>query len=460
MPVQAGSRKLEISRLRNWQLADTKISNQPKLNLAISRAAGYHPPVPRRAPPLARGLSPRLREALADTPVVLIHGPRQSGKTTLARAVGEPRGYRYLTFDDEGLVRAAASDPVGFVDDLPKRAILDEVQRAPGIFTSLKEAIDRRRTSGRFILTGSANVLVVPALADSLAGRMGLLRLHPFAQCELSGVRPRFLDRLLRTGFKTALIQRREPSVVERIVSGGYPAALARRAAVRRRAWYRDLIEVQVQRDVRDLTRLHSFEALPRLLAVAATQTAQLINVSDLAAPFQLARQTVHDYVTVLERIFLVERLPPWHRNRLSRLVKTPKLHMTDTGLASALLGVDVAGLRRDRQRMGPLLETFVLQELRRLASWRPEPIEFFHFRDRDGYEVDIVVEQGAAAVAGIEVKCAASVNESDFRGLRKLREAAGTDFAAGVVIYDGTTTVKFEDGMFAVPVSALWEAP
>jgi uncharacterized protein len=394
-----------------------------------------------------------------DTPAVLIHGPRQSGKTTLARTVGEPRGYRYVSFDDEAIRRAAQNDPIGFVAELPKRAILDEVQRVPDIFTSLKALIDRERLAGRFILTGSANVLLIPKLADSLAGRMGLLRLHPLAQCELTAARPRFLDPLLRGNFRGGLAEPLGATLAERIVSGGYPAALARHKPARRRTWYRDLVETQIQRDVRDVTRVHSFDALPRLLALAAAHTARLINISDLAAPFQLSRQTIHDYVTVLERIFLLERLAPWHNNRLSRLVKTPKLHMGDTGLACALLGIDAATLHKERARLGPLLETFVLQELRRQASWRPDPIEFFHYRDRDDFEVDIVLEFGSAALAGIEVKAAATVVEADFRGLRKLREAAGQRFRSGVVLYDGTASVSFGDGLFAVPIRRVWES-
>ncbi len=414
--------------------------------------------MPPKPQPLSRFLAPRLREALADTPAVLIHGPRQSGKTTLARTVGEPRGYRYLTFDDEAIRDAARQDPVGFVAGLPTRTILDEVQRVPELFTSLKAAIDRRRTAGRFILTGSANVLLVPRLADSLAGRMGILRLHPLAQCELQEKRPRFIDTLMRRGFRTSVTDRLGASLADRIVAGGYPAALARRTAARRRAWYRDLVETQIQRDVRDVARIQSLEALPRLLALTATHTARLLNVSDLAAPFQLTRQTIHEYVTVLERIFLLDRLPPWHNNRMSRLVKTAKLHIGDTGLACALLGIDGPGLHRDRERLGPLLETFVLQELRRQASWHPEPVDFFHYRDRDDFEVDIVLERGSAAVAGVEVKAAASVTEGDFRGLRKLRDVAGRQFIAGVVLYDGAATVRFDKDLFAVPLRTLWE--
>lgn len=413
----------------------------------------------RATKPFPRYLVPRLREALADTPAVLIHGPRQSGKTTLARAVGEPRGYRYLSFDDEALRQAAASDPVGFVDSLPPKSILDEVQRVPGIFTSLKAAIDRRRTPGRYILTGSANVLLVPALADSLAGRMGVLRLHPLAQGEITEQPSRFIDTLLCGAFRTGIAERLGAGLAARIVAGGYPAALARRTPARRAAWYRDYVDTQVQRDVRDLTRIRSLDALPKLLALAAGQTARLVNIADLAAPFELTRQTIHEYVTLLERVFLLERLPSWHVNRMSRLVKRPKLHMCDTGVACALLGIDAAALDSDRQLLGLMLETFVLQELRRQASWRSVPIELFHFRDRDDFEVDIVLEQGHAAIAGVEIKAAASVGEADFRGLRKLRDATGKRFAAGVVLYDGTATIRFGDGFFAVPVRRLWEA-
>ena len=233
---------------------------------------------------------------------------------------------------------------------------------------------------------------------------------------------------------------------------------LLRAVGPRRAAWYRDYLEALVQRDVRDLARISSLDALPRLLALAAAQTAQLLNVTDRASPFQLSRPTIRDYVTLLERVFLLETLPPWHSNKLSRLVKTPKLHIGDTGLACALLGVDVAALASDRTLLGPLLETFVLQEVRRQASWEAEPMSFFHFRDRDGAEVDLVIERGARAVVGVDVKAAATVTASDFRGLRKLQAAAGDRFVGGVVLYDGETSVSFGDGLHAVPLRGLWE--
>jgi len=405
-----------------------------------------------------RWVEPRLVEALEDSPVVLIHGPRQCGKTTLAQEVGRRRRYAYQTFDDEVVRNAAVADPIGFVAGLPRRTILDEVQRVPTLFTALKSAVDRDRTPGRFLLTGSANVLLVPRLADSLAGRMQIERLHPLAQGELVRCAPAFLDALFARRFPVRRAERLAGNLAARLAAGGYPAALRRPAGRRRTAWYRDYLEALVQRDVMDLSRIRSLEALPRLLALAGLQTARLLNVSELAAPFQVSRPTIMDYLTLLERVFLLDKLPAWHGNRLKRLVRTPKLHVGDTGLACALLGVKAASLTADRPLLGQLLETFVYQELRRQASGHEEAHAFFHFRDKDGAEVDLVLERGAREVAGVEVKASATVTSSDFRGLRRLREAAGRRFAGGAVLYDGETCASFGEGMFAVPVRMLWE--
>ncbi len=405
-----------------------------------------------------RLVAPRLIEALSDTPVVLIHGPRQCGKTTLARAVGDAAGYAYISFDDDVLRASVRADPMGFVADLPDRAVLDEVQRVPQLFTALKTAVDRDRRPGRFILTGSANVLLLPKLADSLAGRMEILRLHPLAQAELAGKPADFLTALFGQGFKAASQERLGRALAERIVAGGYPAALARASARRRATWYRDYIETLVQRDVRDLARIGALDALPRLLTLAAGHTARLLNVADLASPFQLSRPTIRDYVTLLARVFLLEELPPWHTNRLSRLIKTPKLHLGDTGFVCALLGLDAAALWADRPLLGQLLETFVFQELRRQASGQDAPIAFHHLRDKDGVEVDIVLEASGHRIAGIEVKAAATVTARDFRGLQKLKVSTGERFAAGVVLYDGEATVPFGERLYAVPLRRLWE--
>jgi len=406
-----------------------------------------------------RFLQARIYEALEDTPVVLIHGPRQSGKTTLARQVGNSRGYSYISFDDDVQRAAAQADPTGFVAELPGKVILDEVQRVPDLFTSLKTEVDRDRRPGRFILTGSANVLLLPKLADSLAGRMETLRLYPLAQAELEARPSDFLENLFGGNFKAGAGRRLGRELAQRIAAGGYPAALSRAKSARQAAWYRDYIGAIVQRDVRDLARISALDALPRLMATAAGQTARLINISDLAAPFQLSRPTIRDYMTLLAQVFLLEELPTWHNNRLKRLVKTPKLHLGDTGLACALLDVNAEALWADRSLLGQLLETFVYQELRRQAGWADTATQFYHFRDKDGVEVDIVLERGSQKLAGVEIKAAASVKASDFKGLTKLRETVGNQFCGGVVLYDGDAVVPFGEKLHAVPISRLWQS-
>jgi hypothetical protein len=288
---------------------------------------------------------------------------------------------------------------------------------------------------------------------------MEIIRLHPLSQAELARREPGFLNHLFGDGFPFTQAERLGPSLADRILAGGYPPAIERSEPRRRVAWYRSYVEALVQRDVRDMSRIASLDVLPRLLAAAAAQTACLFNASGLAAPFELSRPTIRDYLTLLERVFLLMLLPPWHSNRMSRLVKRPKLHVGDPGLASMLLGMNRETLRTDRTILGQLLETFVVQEVVRQASWRDEAPTLFHFRDKDGAEVDIVVEQGARAVAGIEVKAAATVTGADFRGLRKLAQAAGRRFTHGVVLYDGDTTLPFGDKLQAVPLRNLWEA-
>lgn len=396
-----------------------------------------------------------LQASLADTPVVLLQGPRQCGKTTLARVVAEPAGLGYLSFDDDNLARAARADPLGFVTDLPSRMVLDEVQRVPEIFTSLKLVVDRDRQPGRFLLTGSANVLLLPQLADSLAGRMEVIRLHPLAQIELGRKEAGFLRQLFAAKFKFATARRMGMALAEKVVAGGFPVALMRSPS-RRRSWYQAYVQTLVQRDVRDLARIASLDVMPRLLELAAGQTAHLFNVSELASPFGISRPTVRDYLTLLERVFLVDLLPPWHLRQINRLVKTPKLHLGDTGVACALLKLDAPALHANRPLLGQLLETFVFQELRRQAVSHPEPLAFYHFRNRDDHEVDIVVEQGQQ-LAGIEVKASGTVRAEDFRGLRKLQEIAGDRFACGVVLYDGEAAVSFAPRLFALPMQTLW---
>lgn len=399
----------------------------------------------------------RLREALADSPVVLLHGPRQCGKTTLAQALGADGGRRYLTLDDPATLLAVQGDPAGFVLDIEGPVTIDEAQRVPELFVAIKQSVDRDRRSGRFLLTGSANALFVPTVADSLAGRMAMVRLHPLSEVEITHRRPTFLDRVFAADFKVTQAERLGPRLADLIVRGGYPEAVRRGSERARRTWARDYLEAIVQRDVRDLARIQRLDVLPRLLELAAGQTARLVNVSEIAAPFGVSRTTVRDYLTLLRHVFLVEELPAWHANRLKRLVKTPKLHVTDTGLACALLGLEAADLRDDRTLLGQLLETFIVQEIRRQASGWAHDLRFSHYRDKDQQEVDIVLERGPRQIVGVEVKAAATLRDADRRGLERLRAAAGEAFRCGVLLYDGETLVPLGDRIYAVPLAMVW---
>jgi len=405
----------------------------------------------------ARHIEPRLKEALEDSPVVLIQGARQCGKTTLARMVGEPAGYAYRSFDDEDTRSFAEMDPIGFVRDLPEHAILDEVQKVPRIFSSLKLSIDRNRTPGRFLLTGSVNVLQVRQITDSLAGRMEIIKLYPFSQSELERTAPRFLDALFSAELKRRKRGFSRRKHTDRIVAGGYPDAL-RRSGRRRSAWYRNYIKALAQHDVPGIANIRSPEILSRLLVLATAQTAQLLNTNGLASSFQISRKTTQDYLFLLEKMFLLERLPAWHTNRRKRLIKAPKLHVSDTGIACALMNLDGQALMAERSLFGHILETFVLQELKRQASGHEEQHGFFHYREKDGAEADIVIQRGATALAGVEVKASATVNKSDFRGLHMLKAAAGKRFVCGVVLYNGEEGGRFGDGLYALPLQTLWE--
>lgn len=400
-----------------------------------------------------------LQEALQDTPVVLIHGSRQCGKTTLAQSIGAQLGYHYISFDDDNQLQAAKADPVGFVQSLPEKTILDEIQRTPELFTSIKASVDKNRQPGRFILTGSANVLLLPKLADSLAGRMEIIRLRPLAQCEIAGQKPGFFNQLFSADFGPASNQNAfahlGESLADIICTGGYPAAITRSTPKRRTAWYHDYIITILQRDVQDIASIKNLDILPKLLALAASQTARLFNAADLASPFSISRPTIREYLALLEQIFLIEQLQPWHSNRLSRLIKTPKMHLTDTGLTCALLGVNSKTLWQDKALLGQMLETFIYQELRKYADWHDETLRFYHFRDKDKLEVDIIVEQGRQ-LAGIEIKASATVTQSDFKALKKLKEACGEQFSAGVVFYDGESILPFGEQLFAVPINLL----
>ncbi|RYF78172.1 MAG: ATP-binding protein [Comamonadaceae bacterium] len=403
---------------------------------------------------ITRHLAPLLRESLLDTPAVLVNGPRQCGKTTLVKQFSGT--VPYLTLDDPNLLAAALHDPLGFVRPLD-RAVIDEVQRAPQLLLALKLSIDQDRRPGRFLLTGSANLMALPQIADSLAGRIALHTLLPLSQAELQGRPSDFLQRAATQNWPLAHAAKPDSAdFVAHVLAGGYPEMRQRPSPARRQAWARAYIQTLVERDVRDVAQVEHLSQIPRLLDVAALHAGQLFNASQIGAQLNLSTKTVDRYLGILEKLFLVQRVPAWSRNELSRLVKTPKLHFLDAGLQATLTRLNPELVRSQRERWGATLETWVHAELRKNLSLDSEGWQLAHYRDKDQVEVDFVLESPQRQVIGIEVKAAATVQAGDFKGLKRLQNVAGLDFVSGVLLYDGTQVLPFGPGLWAVPLAAL----
>lgn len=397
----------------------------------------------------------RVEEALSDTRVVLISGPRQSGKTTLATDIASDKT-PFLTLDDANVLRSAIDDPVGFVRGLD-RAVIDEIQRAPDLLLAIKTLVDDDKTPGRFLLTGSANLMTIPKVADSLAGRMEVVRLLPLSQAEILGTKSKLIDRAFAREKPTAEHMIVGDELVENVLSGGYPEALGRTRWSRKQDWYHGYLDAIVQRDVRDVAQIEQLAIMPKLMSVLAEHSGQLVNYTGIGAGLDLNHVTTQKYVSVFESLYLVHTLQPWFTNRLKRLTKSPKLHFYDAGLLAAMRDVSPDVVRKDKTSFGAILETFVFSELRKIATWSEQRCTFSHFRDKDKNEVDIVLENRRGEVVGIEVKSSATVSAGDFSGMRKLADASGKKFVQGMVLYDHDQVVPFGENMFAAPLSCLW---
>ena len=396
----------------------------------------------------------RVADAMLDTRVVMIVGPRQSGKTTLAKKMANAE-MEYYTLDNATTLDAARQDPVGFVRGMD-RAIIDEVQRAPELLLAIKESVDTDQRPGRFLLTGSANLMTLPRVADSLAGRMEVVRLLPLAQSEIRTSGSSFLLDAFRNEARAggSIVG---DDLMAAVLAGGYPEALGRKTWARKQDWYVDYVQAIVQRDVRDVAQIEQIAQMPRLLRILAEHSGQLVNYSGIGAAIGMNHITTQKYVGIFESLFLARTLQPWFSNKLKRLTKTPKIHFLDSGLLAALRDLSLDRLRDERGQFGPLLETFVFGEILKLASGGETRFEFSHFRDKQQNEVDIVIEDRRGRIVGIEIKAAASVSNSDFSGLRILADACGERFVSGIVLYDHQKVIPFGERLSAVPISALW---
>lgn len=397
----------------------------------------------------------RVEEALADTPVVLIVGPRRAGKTTLVRQMVDT-GRTYFTLDDQTVLAAAQSDPAGFIRGLDQ-AIIDEIQRAPDLLLAIKKTVDEDYRPGRFLLTGSANVLTLPRVADSLAGRVETLQMLPLARAELEGRTPTFLEHLFEGKLQHQTKSIIGADLLELVLMGGFPEAISRDNERRRQDWLRSYITSILTRDLRDIADVEKLTELPKFVRLLAEHSGQLVNYTQLSAGINVTHKTGQRYVGLLEQVFLIATVQPWFTNSLKRIIKTPKLHFLDSGLLATVRGLTLDKVRTDRRAFGALLESFVFSEVLKLMSASDLRLTPHHFRDRDMREVDIVLERADGTIAGIEVKASGTVKSSDFAGLRALADACGDRFAFGTVLYDNTEVVPFGDRLTAAPLSCLW---
>jgi len=404
-------------------------------------------------------------EALSDTPVVFLRGARQTGKTTLVRQLAEESGNsenprQYISLDSATALAGALDDPTGFLRGLKKPVIIDEAQRASALMLAIKEDVDRERHAGRYLLTGSANILTLPGIADSLAGRMEVLTLYSLSQGEIAGTRKDFIHALFQKDFpvtNAGATSLTKEALLEAMALGGYPEVLSRNTSKRRAAWFDSYITTLVERDIRDISNIQDISGLIRLLRLLGVRSGTLHNQAELSRSVGMPASTLSRYIPLLEALFLIWFLPAWSSNLGKRLVKSPKLHVIDSGLACHLCGADAERLADDSIMAGRLLESFVAGELLKQSSWTEHPVTLYHYRSQSGEEVDVVLEDRAGRVAAVEVKLSASVASHDIKGLASLRDALGDHFVRGVILYTGQEVMPMGDRIFAVPVGMMF---
>lgn len=397
-------------------------------------------------------------EALSESRAVALLGARQVGKSTLALEIARSGHLaEYISLDEAGVARAARSDPVEMIASLSGPAVIDEIQRAPELLLAIKQRLDADDAPGQFLLTGSADLLTLPTIADALPGRVQYLRLWPLSQAELRGAKAAFVDPLFEGRFPPvadAPIGRRAAGPM--LVRGGYPEA-QRHSPRGLGRFFESYVESLLGRDVADVANVREPRNLDRVLRLIGARSGAILSINGMAGELDIGRATVASHIEILERLFLVRRLGAWRRNLGDRLVKSPKAYVVDSGLLAALVGADESRIVEDGELAGAMLESFVAMELVRQAELAEWPLTVHHYRDQRQREVDVVLERHSGEVVGVEVKAGATPHSADFAGLRYLRDRLGQRFKAGALIYTGSRTLPFGDRLAAVPVSGLW---
>jgi uncharacterized protein len=414
-------------------------------------------------PIIYRSCTQNVLEALQQMPVVFVNGPRQSGKSTLVQKLSKSSWpATYITFDEPSQLGAAQANPEIFLRTYDDALIIDEVQMVPDLFRVLKLIVDELRlknkkaANGHYLLTGSANIMALPGLADALVGRMSVITLYPLSAVEIAKSKGAFLNTLFASSFRTGK-QQGDNDLIETIRRATFPEVTDQEEKSRSK-WFESYIMTILQRDVRQIADIEKLGILPNLLRILASRAGGLINEADIARSIGLNAVTTKNYRLLLQMIFLTIDVKPWFRNIGKRLVKSSKGYIIDTSLLCHLQQIDLKKIAaRDAHMFGHVLENFVATELLKQLTCYEHQVNLLHFRTSDNKEVDFVLQKSDGMLAGIEVKAKDKVNSDDFKGLRALQEQAGKDFACGVVLYRGTSTIPYGDRFWAIPVSALW---
>ena len=426
--------------------------------IIIRLVVDYHPVNPYFRSMIERKINKKLLEALSDTPVILLHGARQTGKSTLIKnLIKRKYDAKYLTFDDAGILSAAQNSPDDFLTAYDGNIALDEVQRVPELFPAIKNSVDKKRKSGKFLLTGSANVLLIPKISESLAGRMEILTLYPFSQSEIEGTSGNFIDEIFIKNYTLPKTSGGQSNLVSRAVAGGYPEMLSRKGKDRRDAWFKSYITAILQRDVRDISNIEKLNELPKLLKLFASRAGTLLNFAEFSRSAAIPQTTLKRYTALLEAIFMIYLLPSWSGNLSKRLIKTPKLYLGDTGLLSHLIDFDETRKNSDPMLWGRILENFVLMELVKQASWSKFNLSLFHYRSAGGQEIDFVIERSDGSIICIEVKASSKVDSAMFKHMKTFADEVGEKFMRGIIFYTGNDPIPFSKNLIALPVEVLW---
>ena len=397
----------------------------------------------------------QINEVLSDTRIVSLTGPRQSGKTTLAEKVAG-KNAEFLSLDNPTLMTAAQFDPLSFIGNY-NRVVIDEVQRVPELLLAIKLSVDKDKRPGRFLITGSTDLRILPVVPDSLAGRIESVLLYPLSQAEILSGQGSFLDAIFKSSNLKIRELRTDKKLVDLVTVGGYPEALERPSKSGRNGWYQSYLDRIIFEDIPKLIKIGRKEELPKILKFVAENTGKIINFSEIKSGLGINHATVQKYLRILEGVYLLKPLQPWYSNKIQRLIKTPKFYLLDTGLLATLNKGSVDLFEQDRTLFKPILETFVISELRKLASWSEQQYNFSFFQNKQGNKVDIIVENQNKQIVGIQVCAMDVVNDIDFNDLNHVAKRCGKDFLYGIVLYDGKNVIRFSEQMLAVPISVLW---